>query len=149
MKPRAETETGSETLIDLPGPGKTLWDRGAETFGALVDLSHPSSLAQLVTKHGIRMGRGKPNLIAIPENDLNISRNHAWVVPLAMEQGRVVVMDLGSTNGTYVNGIRLDPAYRIDLVEGDVIQLGNRGEWRYEFRPVGTMDHRASLGQTS
>ena len=37
----------------------------------------------------------------------------------------VQLVDLGSTNGTFVNGNRLEPLERTTLLEGDVIQFGH------------------------
>ena len=37
---------------------------------------------------------------------------------------RPYVMDLGSTNGTYVNGERLEPQRYIELLEKDVLRFG-------------------------
>lgn len=34
------------------------------------------------------------------------------------------LIDLGSLNGTWINDRRLDPAERIDLQDGDLIQFG-------------------------
>jgi serine/threonine protein kinase len=125
---------GGETVLD---PTEPLEDPGSsqeiEQFGSLVQVNGEGPIFP-VTKQGVRMGRGKPNAIVIPEDDLRISRNHAWVVPLTMERGRVVIIDLGSKNGTFVNGFRLDPSYRIELAEGDVIQLGHQGDWRFVFQ---------------
>jgi len=50
--------------------------------------------------------------------DANISRQHAAFVP---DGSRWAVQDLGSTNGTYVNGERVD---RIRLKDGDVVRIG-------------------------
>ncbi|QXC59734.1 DUF3662 domain-containing protein [Aquihabitans sp. G128] len=51
--------------------------------------------------------------------DPNVSRNHAEVRPRG--NGWILV-DLGSTNGTRVNGVRVSSH---DLVEGDEIAFGN------------------------
>jgi pSer/pThr/pTyr-binding forkhead associated (FHA) protein len=50
--------------------------------------------------------------------DTNISRRHAQV---AMDDGAVVVTDLGSTNGTFVNGRRIT---RSTVRPGDEITVG-------------------------
>ena len=51
--------------------------------------------------------------------DPNVSRNHAEIRP----QGNGwVLIDLGSTNGTRVNGVRISSH---ELVEGDEISFGN------------------------
>lgn len=65
----------------------------------------------------ILIGRETSNDIVL--NDLNVSRQHAQV---AFEpQGIWVVTDLGSTNGTFVNGM---PVSRRGLADGDRITLG-------------------------
>lgn len=40
--------------------------------------------------------------------------------------GQITIMDLGSTNGTYVAGQRLGPQQSVSLTEGSVICLGSR-----------------------
>jgi hypothetical protein len=50
--------------------------------------------------------------------DTNVSRRHAQV---AMDAGDVVVTDLGSTNGTFVNGRRVT---RAAIQPGDEITIG-------------------------
>ncbi len=55
---------------------------------------------------------------AVVLDDTNISRRHAQV---AMDDGAVVVSDLGSTNGTFVNGRRVT---RATVRPGDEITVG-------------------------
>lgn len=65
----------------------------------------------------IMLGRETNNDIVV--NDLNASRQHAQI---AFEpQGVWVITDLGSTNGTLVNGV---PTSRRGLQDGDRITLG-------------------------
>lgn len=63
------------------------------------------------------MGRGREASIHL--GDVGISRRHARIVRL--QGGRHTLEDLGSTNGVFVNGRRVQ---RIDLADGDRIQLG-------------------------
>lgn len=51
-------------------------------------------------------------------DDITVSRHHAVFL---VEEGRLRVEDLGSTNGTYVNGKR---AERADLTPGDEVIIG-------------------------
>jgi len=67
----------------------------------------------------LRIGRSA--MCEIVLNDTSISRRHAEIV--LTDQGWVV-RDLGSTNGTFVNGIRVGWAER-KLHERDVLQCGN------------------------
>jgi HD-GYP domain-containing protein (c-di-GMP phosphodiesterase class II)/pSer/pThr/pTyr-binding forkhead associated (FHA) protein len=67
----------------------------------------------------LRVGRLENMEIVL--NDSSVSRRHAEVA--ASEQGWVV-RDLGSTNGTYLNGVRVGRADR-KLRQRDVVQFGN------------------------
>jgi FHA domain len=66
----------------------------------------------------ITAGRGGQNDLAL-EGDEFASARHVRFEP---RRDGVWVQDLGSTNGTYVNGIRIDGAQR--LARGDVIRVG-------------------------
>lgn len=71
------------------------------------------------------IGRDSTNEITI--NDAEVSRRHAR---LTFQGGKFVIEDLGSTNGTYVNGQRLT-GQRV-LKSGEVIALGEQIELVYE-----------------
>lgn len=68
---------------------------------------------------GISIGRTPDNSISFPD-DGNISRNHAEI---RERDGAYYLTDLGSSNGTRVNGIPFEGAYK--LGNGDYIILGN------------------------
>ena len=67
----------------------------------------------------LTIGRDSTNPVAI--NDAEVSRKHAR---LMFQGGKYVLEDLGSTNGTFVNGQRL--AGPVVLKPGDVISLGEQ-----------------------
>ncbi len=64
-------------------------------------------------------GRTTDNTVSFPDNT-NISRNHAEI---AFKDGKFVVTDLGSSNGTTINGQKIEG--ETDLNDGDFITLGN------------------------
>jgi predicted component of type VI protein secretion system len=66
----------------------------------------------------LTLGRDPNNVIVI--NDPQISRQHARITH---QGGRMVLEDIGSTNGTFVNGMRLANPHT--LANGDVIGLGD------------------------
>jgi len=69
-------------------------------------------------RDSISLGRDPGNDIVI--SDPQVSRQHARIT----RQGSLMVIeDLGSTNGTFVNGVRLTGPHT--LVSGDVIGLGD------------------------
>ncbi len=63
------------------------------------------------------LGRGTDADIRLP--DTGVSRKH---VDVQLDGGTVTVEDLGSTNGTLVNGRRVG---RQELADGDVIRIGH------------------------
>jgi pSer/pThr/pTyr-binding forkhead associated (FHA) protein len=73
----------------------------------------------------LTIGRGGQNDVSI-EGDEFASARHARVEP---RRDGVWVQDLGSTNGTHVNGVRIDRPRR--LTDGDVVRIGET-ELRFE-----------------
>ncbi len=71
-----------------------------------------------VNKDSVTIGRLPDNDIAI--QDQQVSRNHATIT---WENNQFVIRDLGSANGTTVNGVRLTGP--CPLRDGDVIGLGD------------------------
>ena len=67
----------------------------------------------------LTIGREASNQIAI--NDAEISRKHSQLV---LQGGKYVLTDLGSTNGTFVNGQRVTGQHV--LQPGEVISLGEQ-----------------------
>lgn len=75
------------------------------------------------------IGRISDNQPIMPDIDLSsfkaydngVSRLHAVI---RRNDGNVIIMDLGSSNGTYVNGIRMLPNVEQSLHHGDVVALG-------------------------
>jgi hypothetical protein len=73
----------------------------------------------------LTVGRGGQNDVSI-EGDEFASARHVRVEP---RRDGVWVSDLGSTNGTFVNGVRIDRPRK--LAHGDVVRVGET-ELRFE-----------------
>ena len=73
----------------------------------------------------VTVGRGANNDLALTDDEFASAR-HARIEP---RRDGVYVEDVGSTNGTFVNGIRL--ARERKLAPGDVVRIGET-ELRYE-----------------
>ncbi|MGE0871976.1 MAG: trypsin-like peptidase domain-containing protein [Kofleriaceae bacterium] len=69
---------------------------------------------------GLIVGR-QPNVAHILVNDHRASGKHAWI---GIENGKLVVIDQGTTNGTYVNDVSRGRITRHELRDGDVIIIG-------------------------
>ena len=95
--------------------------------------SDPELLVRLVgnvseEKYEVRLSKkevviGRDSLSDVVLNDRNISRKHAV---LSEKKGRTYIKDLGSTNGTYVNEIRLCRDKCWPLTDGDMLRIGDR-----------------------
>jgi hypothetical protein len=77
----------------------------------------------------IHLGRIDPTLDVFPDVDLSydtassksVSRRHAAI---SRQGDTVIVEDIGSVNGSFINGRRLDPYLPEILNNGDILQLG-------------------------
>lgn len=85
----------------------------------------------------ITIGRGSTNDLALDsQKDLDASKDHAVV---SFENGGYFITDKGSTNGTYVNGKRVDSA---EISNGDEIQFGKGGP-KTRIQLIGAADKSA------
>jgi hypothetical protein len=98
-------------LRQADGPGD-----GTATAGAGLIL--PSGQRVPLTDTTVTVGRLSAS--TIPLNDQNVSRRHAEIRP---NRQNYVVVDLGSTNGTMVNGVRIHG--ETTLSDGDIISFGS------------------------
>jgi len=76
-----------------------------------------------ITKAGLLVGTDKTKCQVCVSED-SISHEHAWIVPV---DNRVVVIDRGSTNGTYINSVDSPRVSKVGLQNGDRIYLGRKG----------------------
>jgi predicted component of type VI protein secretion system len=109
----------------------------------LVIRSGPTSgISYDLTKSEITIGRESTNDIVI--NDAEVSRKHARML---LQPGGYMIEDLGSTNGTFVNGQRLMGPRSLQV--GDVILFGENVSISYEtsrFDPDSTIIASPSAG---
>ena len=91
----------------------------------------------------IVIGRDASNIISI--NDAEISRKHA---KLTLQNSTYLLQDLGSTNGTFINGQRITTPQ--ELKPGDSVTLGENIVLMYEtsFDPNATVVSSAQALKT-
>ena len=68
----------------------------------------------------IRLGKHSANDYVVSED--TVSRYHAQMT--ITDSGEVFIRDLGSTNGTYIDGKKITAETK--LVAGNVVRLGNK-----------------------
>lgn len=81
-----------------------------------------------VTAAGIKVGRDPDNGIVIA--DPRVSHHHAWI---GIVDDKVVLRDLGSTNGTFLNARRDALVTEAALMPGDTIFFGGHGGDQFRF----------------
>ncbi len=87
----------------------------------------PLSGTEFVLRDAVSVA-GRHSDCAIPIPDPKASRNHAEFV--ADQDGQYSIIDVGSSNGAYVNGIQLPPSVPRLLAGGDEIRIG-QNTFRY------------------
>jgi len=114
--PPADESDPTETIefSGIARPSDTAPDpRGAFT---LIVASGPVQGLHWPLENGFEAGRSPE--VAIFLDDVTVSRRHCMFL---LGDGKLEVRDLGSTNGTYVNGTRCEQA---ELVAGDHVIIG-------------------------
>jgi hypothetical protein len=111
-----------ESMIISPQQASALLAQPvARELGRLVVLSSPAlegGTTLVIDSSALSIGRGRANDVSIDEDGFASTR-HALFEP---RRDGVYVEDAGSTNGTFVNGIKLTQGRR--LAPGDVVRIG-------------------------
>jgi pSer/pThr/pTyr-binding forkhead associated (FHA) protein len=117
-----------ESFVLAPGSVPGLGEAPQIQSGRLVVIKSPALDEDdelLLDSAALLVGRGSGNDVNLARDEY-ASSNHARVEP---RRDGVWVEDVGSTNGTYLNGTRLTNAKR--LTPGDILRVGET-EMRYE-----------------
>jgi serine protease Do len=114
----AATRSDAPPPIELPRPA------AEPSFGSIqVTAGSLTGQKFKITKAGILVGTD-PAKCQICVTEDAISHEHAWIVPV---DNRVVVIDRGSTNGTYINSVDSPRVSKVGLQNGDRVYLGKKG----------------------
>lgn len=113
--------------VPAPEPSEPKRRRRAKAPAAAATPTGPSHLVAVDPEHlagieytlqdGMTLGRGDATIVL---DDGFLSGKHAR---FDHRDGQWSVADLGSTNGTYVNNVKVDQVTHLDL--GDRVQVGN------------------------
>jgi diguanylate cyclase (GGDEF)-like protein len=99
---------------------------------------------------GIRIGRSSENEVSLPEAE--VSRYHAQLeLSKIGDSGFMVqITDLGSTNGSFINGRRIEyPRVPIALQNGDVVRVGAHAFKLKRLDELERHYHEAMMAQTN
>lgn len=119
-----DRHTGPESSPAMPRPGTTTGaaadsaaGRSRATSGVTLVLEDGSGRTYRLGRGSNLLGRGQDADFRLP--DTGVSRQH---VDIHYDGAQAVLSDLGSTNGTTVNG---GPVQDWQLADGDVIRMGH------------------------
>ena len=127
---------GSTEIFRMPSADSTVPDlmggqRPAHPTLAIVKGPQTGSVFELGTPV-ITLGREPSNSVFL--NDMTVSRHHARIDLSGMASGFATIEDLGSLNGTWVDGAIINKAM---LKDGSTIQIGTfRMVFHTNRRPV-------------
>ena len=116
----APSQAGRAEIVEPTAPGAD-----AGRLVAVKSPTLPRDFERTLDSAPVTVGRGAQNDITLDGDDYASAR-HARIEP---RRDGVWVEDIGSTNGTYLNGIKLTRARK--LTPGDVVRVGET-ELRYE-----------------
>ncbi len=117
-----------ETEPRIPSIPHSYQPGGMDAWGSL-HLLDTGQVLPLTGRNEFTLGRISEGQPIMPDIDLSpyqayasgVSRLHAVV---KRDGPRIVLMDLGSANGTYINGKRLTTNIEQTLNHGDIVALG-------------------------
>jgi pSer/pThr/pTyr-binding forkhead associated (FHA) protein len=134
--PSADESPANLPVRDKPVLAPTIIAQPAS--GVQARLIHNASGAKFnLSASTCTIGREPSNILVL--DDGLSSRYHAQITPFQDAQGQLQyqLTDVGSSNGTFINGQRLTPHQSYTLTPGNIIRIGNQ-EWM--FKSVGTIN---------
>jgi hypothetical protein len=129
---QGDAEMGGESLQDPEAHAYTnipSFPDATSTSKVSLSVLETGEVVPLVFREETTLGRISDGQPIIPDLDLSpfsayeagVSRLHASI---RQQEGQVIIIDLGSANGTRVNGIKIEPNVPHTLLHGDVLTLG-------------------------
>jgi hypothetical protein len=124
------TDKINTTLSEPPQARQETFQQfeAVDAWGSM-HLLETGQVLPLSSRNEFTLGRISEGQPIMPDIDLTpynayvggVSRLHAIV---KRDGSRIVLMDLGSANGTYINGKRLEPNVEQVINHGDIVALG-------------------------
>ena len=118
-----------DLVLDSSTPSDPTKNLGTGPLAISLEIGEVKRSLQIPLTKPIHMGRIDPNGNIFPEVDLTydggaekgVSRRHARILK---KNQLIYIEDLGSSNGTFVNGEKLMPYFPEQISDGDAIRLG-------------------------
>jgi two-component system cell cycle response regulator len=134
--PDSSDEPSDKTTVLNRGDSSTLnaeLQKAKEQEACLIIIrGTPQGSRFFLTQAEMIIGRDPTAEISVA--DQSISRKHAKVTKA---NGKVVLTDLGSSNGTYVNDKKVSSGESVSLAKEDMVKIGNS---IFKFLPAGELE---------
>ncbi len=88
---------------------------------------------EIIVGDDFPIGRGEGSALMFSRETKGVSRSHCRI---ARTDAGFMLTDSGSTYGTFLNGVKLEPSQPAPLKDGDVISLADEGQ-SFFFRVIG------------
>jgi len=139
MRGMSEDKTSVYSVPDLLDN-----EQGQSAFLIMISAKSAAGIGRMhkLDKSEVVLGRSPECQFQV--DDDGISRRHAKVCP--GPDGGFQVVDLGSTNGTYVNGTRVDV---VALKDGDKIQIGSNTVVKFSFQDHWDEQYQRSIYESA
>lgn len=126
-----EDDFEEPTEVAVPDEEKTcrIWNEPMRKTLILTDLNSPAKTFQVPLIDSVIVGRSSRNANLVIDYDRSISAKHCEIQ--VRPGNKMYMIDLGSSNGTFVNGNRV--LTEVEIASGMIIKLG-RVEFKLEVR---------------
>jgi pSer/pThr/pTyr-binding forkhead associated (FHA) protein len=122
---------GKTKEIILQEPSKNIGETRVLPVGMLIaKTGGHRGMVFAIEPEGIKIGRDKTKNDVVINSEV-VSREHAWI---GLENGSIVIRDLKSRNGTYINSVDSSRINSEVLKDGDVIFIGKAGTESFKFK---------------
>lgn len=118
--PAPKAEAAGETTVLNQGAGETTVLSKKVSGGKLIRKSN-GEVVEINSEHFV-IGRERKNVNYCIANNTSISRSHAKIL---VKNGATYIVDMGTANGTFVNGVKAEPRHEIQLNNGDKVTLAD------------------------
>ncbi len=124
-----EVDQGYETTDIKRANGNALYEQHSQVIFKIVTTNEQLRLQPQISPLGLKIGRSSGDFtVDVDLNPFNggnygVSRSHA-TLRVDKENQRLLITDEGSTNGTFINGVKLPRNMESTLSNGDELKLG-------------------------
>lgn len=126
MGAMSEEKTSVHSISDLLGSAVT---QQQSAYLIVISAKSAAGIGRMFKLDRAETVLGRSVEAQFQVEDDGISRKHAKVV--ALGEGRFQLVDLGSTNGTFLNGLKVSAA---PLYDGDKIQIGSNTVLKFSIQ---------------